>query len=328
MENVGTDVNQIKINSLNKVHGQPDVVKMLQLNLDSYWQARSKAKPENMPQFGPVLLVGPSGCGKSMVAQALHCELGNLNLIEVNGEMINSVSEISGILMRADENTTVFVDEAQAANTKIQHILLTAISERKLYVPRGNSTKSSYTVPLANHILILASTHEHLLQAALLNRMRIYCRFNYYSNEDLANIVKKYADSLGWKYETEEIFKVISERSKQTPRLAINRNLQFLWNVTLSHGRDCMTMADVQEAFVEMLKIDELGLDTLDRSYLRALLSGANRLNILSSRTGLPSATLTTVVEPYLLRAMLIDKDGSNRVLTEKGRKHITETLY
>jgi Holliday junction DNA helicase RuvB len=86
-------------------------------------------------------------------------------------------------------------------------------------------------------------------------------------------------------------------------------------------------MADVEEAF-QLLKIDELGLDTLERAYLRCLLNGSNKLNVLSSKTGLPSATISTVIEPFLLRESLIDKNGSTRIITEKGKKHITQSQY
>ena len=130
MPEVGNDVNQIKITSLNHIQGQPDVVRVLQTNLEAFYNSRASAKPENMPSFGPVLLVGQSGTGKSLIAQALHCELGNLKLIETNGEMVNSQLEIASILLNADENTTVFVDEAQAIGSKVQHILLTALSEK------------------------------------------------------------------------------------------------------------------------------------------------------------------------------------------------------
>ena len=325
--NCGNDVNQIKISSLSRIQGQADVVDLLQVNLESYFTSRSTAKPENMPSFGPVLLVGHSGTGKSLVAQALHSELGNLNLIESNGEMISSTSDITQILLSADENTTIFIDEAQSINSKVQHILLTAISEKKLYVPRGTSKKSSYSVPLANFTLILASTHEYQLQDALRNRMRIYCRFNYYSIDDLTNIVKQRADSLGWKYENDEVLRTIAFRAKSTPRLALNRNLQMAYNVSVSHNNETITMADVEEAF-KLLKIDELGLDTLERQYLRTLLNGSNKLNVLSSKTGLPSATISNVIEPFLLRTELIEKIGSDRTITEKGKYHILNTDY
>jgi Holliday junction DNA helicase RuvB len=157
--------------------------------------------------------------------------------------------------------------------------------------------------------------------------MRIYCRFNYYSIDDLTNIVKQRADSLGWKYENDEVLRTISIRAKSTPRLALNRNLQMAYNVSISHNNETITMADVDEAF-RLLKIDELGLDTLERQYLRTLLNGSNKLNVLSSKTGLPSATISNVIEPFLLREGLIDKDGSNRTITEKGKHHILNTDY
>jgi len=326
-ENIGNDVNQVRISSLNRIQGQPDVVNLLKVSLESYFNARATAKAEAMPSWGPAILLGPSGTGKSMVAVCISAELGSLNLIETNGEMVNSPLEISSILMNATDDTTIFIDEAQAMNTKVQHILLTALSEKKLYIPKGTSRKTSYSVPLANFSLIMASTHEYMFQSALLNRMRIYCRFNYYSIEDLTEIVRQRATALSWKVENDEILRTIALRAKQTPRLALNRNLQMAYNVSTSHNHEAITMADVDEAF-QLLKIDELGLDTLERQYLRALLNGSNKLNVLSSKTGLPSATISNVIEPFLLREGLIDKDGCTRVLTERGKKHITESQY
>jgi len=327
MPNIGTDVNQIKISSLNHIQGQPDVVNLLKVSLESYFNSRASAKPENMPSFGPVLLVGHSGTGKSLVAQALHSELANLNLIESNGESVSSVGEMAAILLSATNDTTIFLDEAQSINSKVQNILLTAISERKLFLPRGGSRKSSFSVPLANFTLVLASTHEYQLQDALRNRMRIYCRFNYYSIEDLTNIVKQRADSLGWKYENDDVLETLAFRAKQTPRLALNRNLQMAYNVSTSHNHEMITLADVEEAF-KLLKIDELGLDTLERQYLRTLLNGSTKLNVIASKTGLPSATISNVIEPFLIREGLIDKNGCNRMITEKGEYHILNTDY
>ena len=327
MPNIGTDVNQIKISSLNHIQGQPDVVNLLKVSLESYFNSRASAKPENMPSFGPVLLVGHSGTGKSLVAQALHSELANLNLIESNGESVSSVGEMAAILLSATNDTTIFLDEAQSINNKVQNILLTAISERKLFLPRGGSRKSSFSVPLANFTLVLASTHEYQLQDALRNRMRIYCRFNYYSIEDLTNIVKQRADSLGWKYENDDVLETLAFRAKQTPRLALNRNLQMAYNVSTSHNHEMITLADVEEAF-KLLKIDELGLDTLERQYLRTLLNGSTKLNVIASKTGLPSATISNVIEPFLIREGLIDKNGCNRMITEKGEYHILNTDY
>ena len=160
---IGTDVNQIDITSLSHINGQPQVQEVLRVSIDAFFQNRA-VNPDSC--FGPVILLGPSGVGKTLTAKAIHCELANLKLIESNGEMLNSTHELTSILLTADENTTVFIDECQALSVKAQHLLLTAISEKKLYIPKGRSTKSKREIPLANFALILASTHEFQLQDA------------------------------------------------------------------------------------------------------------------------------------------------------------------
>ena len=115
----------------------------------------------------------------------------------------------------------------------------------------------------------------------------------------------------------------IAKRSKATPRIAIQRNLQMAWNIACSNNRTVITMNDVNRAF-HLLQIDELGLDTIERNYLKELSKHKSmKLNVIASKLGLPTRTISSVIEPYLLRQELIFKDGSNRVLTPKGKTHI-----
>ena len=322
-EIIGTDVNQVEITSLSHIKGQPHIQELLRVSIDSFFTNRAN---NDKSSFGPVLLLGPSGTGKTLTAKAIHSELANLNLVESNGEMLNNTLELSSVLLTADDNTTVFIDECQALNSKAQHILLTAISEKKLYVPRGRTKNVKREIPLANIVYILASTHEFQLQDALRNRMRIYCRFDYYSIEDLTGIVKQRADALGWKYESIDILKELANRAKQTPRLALNRNLQMAWNICSSHDRTTITMEDVTEAF-RLLQVDSLGLDTLPRAYLKQLAKHKSmKLNVLGSKLALPRQTIASVIEPYLLRTELIEKKGSDRAITDKGRIHLETT--
>ena len=320
-DNTGNDVNQIQISSLNHIKGQEKVTNLLKVNLEAYFQSRQNGKPGS---FGPALLCGYSGTGKTLVAKALHAELGNLELIETNGEMLSSSGELISILMSATENTTVFIDECQGMNTRSQHILLTALSERVIYIPKKGNTKSKNVIPLENFTLLMSTTHEYFLQEALRNRMRIYCRFEYYSLEDLVDIIHQRAMALKWDVESKQVLIEIAKRSKKTPRIALNRNLQQCWNVCSAKGKSIITMEDVREAF-KLIQIDELGLDELERNYLRILLEhGPTPLNVISSKLALPNQTIKNVLEPYLLQENLIQKNkASHREITPLGKAHI-----
>lgn len=317
---IGTDVNQTTITSLNHIKGQPHIVELLRTSLDAYFQNR--AKKEDKTCFGPVLLVGPSGTGKTAIAKAIHCELANLKFIETNGEMLNSSSELTHILLTADNNTTILCDEAQALNKKNQHILLTAISERVIFAnKRGSSRKQA--IPLSDFTLLFASTHEFQLQDALRNRARLICRTDYYNTDTLADILGHRAYALGWEIESKDVLVEIAKRSKSTPRIAIQRNLQMAWNIACSNNRTIITMDDVRKAF-HLLQIDELGLDQIERNYLKELSKHKSmKLNVVASKMGLPVRTISNVIESYLLRTELIYKDGSNRIITDKGKTHI-----
>ncbi len=317
---IKTDVNQYEVDSIYQLKIDPAIKELLHISIDSYFQNRAK-DPENC-SYGPLALLGPSGCGKSLIAKAVHKTLLNQHLIEANGESLNSIPEMISALMTATNETSIFIDEAQALNVKVQHVLLTAISEKKIYAPRKN-TKGKFAIPLANFTLILASTHEFQLQDALRNRMRICCRLDYYSVDDLTDIVKQRAEMLGWKYESIDVLKEIASRSKQVPRLAINRNLQMAQSVSMSNGNEVITMQDTLQA-LKLLQVDQQGLDPLDRAYLKALSKHKTmKLNVIASKLGLPVRTISSVIEPYLLRQELIHKDGSNRMITEQGKSHI-----
>ena len=317
----GTDVNQVEITSLNKIQGQKKAIELLKVNLDAYFQSRQTGNPGS---FGGVLFCGPSGTGKTLVAKALHAELGNLDLIETNGEMISNASELIAILLSATKDTTIFIDECQGMSSRSQNILLTALSERVIYVPKTGNNKSKRVIPLENFTLLLATTHEYYLQEALRNRMRVYCRFEHYSLEDLIEIIRQRALALKWDIESQQVLIEIAKRSKKTPRLALNRNLQQCWNVCSSQGRTVITMQDVTEAF-RLLQIDELGLDELERRYLRILhTEGPSPLNVISSKLALPTQTIKTVLEPFFLQEGLIQKNKcSHRELTDTGKQHI-----
>jgi Holliday junction DNA helicase RuvB len=318
---IGTDVNQVQILSLSKIRGQQEVVDLLKVNLDAYWQSRQIGTPSS---FGPVMLAGPSGCGKSLLARAINAELANLHMVETNGEMLSDARELISILLSATSETTIFVDECQGMSARAQHILLTALSEKKVYVPKRASTKTKNAIPLEPCVFIFATTHEGYIQTALLNRVRVLCRCRHYSQQDLIEIIRQRAFALKWDIESEQVLTEIAGRSKKTPRIALNRNLQMAWNVCSAAGRNMITVDDVAEAF-RLMSIDSLGLDEVERNYLRVLSqNGPTALNVISSKLALPGKTVKNVIEPYLLMEGLICKEkNSHRAITPVAEEHL-----
>jgi len=319
---IGTDVNQVQILSLSKIRGQKEVTDLLRVNLDAYFQSRQTGTPSS---FGPAMLTGPSGCGKSLLAKAIHAELANLHLIETNGEMLSDARELISILLSATSETTVFIDECQGMSARAQHILLTALSEKVVYVPKRGSSTVKNSIPLEPCVFVFATTHEGYCQTALLNRVRIMCRCRHYSQKDLIEIIRQRALALRWDVESEQVLVEIAKRSKKTPRIALNRNLQMCWNVCSSQCRNVITMDDVLEAF-RLLNVDSLGLDELERRYLELLRdNGPTALNVISSKLGgLPSQTIKNVIEPYFLQEGLIAKEkNSHRSITPIAEEHL-----
>jgi len=324
---LGNDVNEVRVTSLSHIRGQRQVTDALHTHLRAYFNMRATTGHSDLC-FGPTLLCGPAGTGKTMTARAIHSELGNLRFILTNGETLNRTSQLFLVFINADEHTTILIDEAQAMSAKTQHILLTAISERALPISTG-SLRSGYAIPLKNFALILATTHEYRLQDALRDRMRIHCRFRYYAVEDLVEIVRQRIEALHWPYESDEVLRTIAQRSKGTPRQALNRHLQTCWSVVKSHDGDIITMEDTLRAF-QQLQVDELGLEDIDRRYLSVLAEhGPTPLGVVGAKLGLPARTVQNVIEPYLLREGFFTKDKSSmRTITEKGRRHLETTAW
>ena len=322
--NITSDINDIKINNFDNLIGQKQVKQTLQMNIQAHFKARARCNTGNI-RCGPVIFTGPSGTGKTMVVNIMHCELGNDNFIATNGGAINKAGELYSVLLNADNNTTVLIDEAQAMNHKTQQVLLTAISENKIYL--SASTKQNCAVDLANFVLILATTNEDKLLPALRNRMRIYCHFELYSIDELAQIIVQRLNALKWQYDSNTVPTIIAQRSKGVPRIALNRYLQTCWNIALNNDHEAITTDDVLSAF-ELLEIDKLGLNKKDRCYLRVLNDcGNSTLSVISSKMAESSHNVQKVIEPYLLReGFIIKAKNSTRKITQKGVEHIIKT--
>ena len=311
-EKEAIEVNSVRPSSLRHIVGQRQVVEIVTTEIDA-------AQMDNK-KFDSALLVGPPGCGKTSVSHIIAEEMA-ASFIEVDGLSVKNLAELNALLLSAKEDKTIiFIDEAAELDPSMQVALYMALDQRKIVVSGSKSGGSPLTIPLADFTLLLATTHEADLLQPLRDRMRLVLRFQFYSDQELAELVRLRCVGLRWPVDA-EVLPEIAKRSRGTPRLAL-RLLQSCRRVCRSLGEHTITLQHLQRACV-LEQTDELGLGPTDQQYLKILSNGANRVGVLSSMLGLPVRTIQDVVESFLLRSGLIVKDDQGRrQLTQQGMDH------
>jgi Holliday junction DNA helicase RuvB len=239
---------------------------------------------------------------------------------EVLGQNLRSPSDLNNLLLQAEDKAVVHLDEVHEAPQAIQTALYMAMDKRQIMV-RGGSAITA--LPLNDFTLLLSTTEEHDCLQPLRDRMRLTLRFDFLNQEDLCRVVDCRARALGWDLDP-RVLPMIAARGKGTPRLAL-KWMQAAYRSCRAAGESGVTVEHLLQA-CRLEGCDSLGLGFLEQKYLRLLLDGPRRVNVLASALGVPTKTLTSVTESFLIRAGLIDKDDqSRRVLTPKGREHVAE---
>jgi Holliday junction DNA helicase RuvB len=236
---------------------------------------------------------------------------------EVIGQCIASPADLNAFLLTAKERAVCHIDEAHELRKEFQTALYLALDQRRLFMGGGKSIQS---LPIADFTLLLSTTDEYCLLQPLRDRMRLVLRFEFYSAEELATVLRHRAKCLRWEVE-EEVLSLIANRSRGTPRLAL-RLLQSCYRVCRSTGETSITVEHLQRA-CSLEKVDGLGLGPIEQRYVSILVDGPKRLNVIASMIGLPSRTVSQVTEPFLIRAGLVIKDDQGRrQLTGIGYEH------
>lgn len=305
------DPGDVRPSSLNHMIGQSHVKDVVVTALEYAFQEQVA--------FPHSLMLGPPGVGKTALSKILSEECAS-GYHEALGSAVSTPAEFFALLMKAKDLDIVFIDEMHELDACFQHTLLIAMDERKVYLP--NSTGGApQAINLGKFCLIGATTDEHRLIRPLVDRFKLLLRFSYYSVPELTEIVRTRAKGLNWPINT-EVLEPIAERAKGIPRLAI-RILQSCWRVCRAGGDGVITLQHLQRA-CDLEKIDPLGLDATEQEYLGYLANGPLRLNMLASMLGLPTKTVSSVTESYLIRNQLITKDKNGmRMLTGKGMEHV-----
>lgn len=298
--------------TLHHVIGQRLVVEQAKVALDAAFQ-------EGTP-FPHSLMTGPPGLGKTMLAQVIATEMAT-PWQEVLGQSMNQPSELHAFLLAATDKSVVFIDEVDELPPLLQTTLYKAVEERRIYLEPPQPGRVPQAVPLADFTLLMASNHEHSIVQPLRDRMKLILRFDYYSPEELGEVVQQRSRKLGWLIE-DDVVGLIAQRGRGTPRIAL-RILESCRRVCRSLGETKIIKAHFDKT-CELEGIDPLGLDRSEVQLLKILHTahGPVRLNVLASRLGLPTRTIQ-VFENYLIRQGLLERTPEGRQITQVGTEHL-----
>jgi holliday junction DNA helicase RuvB len=271
-----------------------------------------------------VLLVGPPGLGKTTLAQIVREELG-VGLRTVAGPALERKGDMAAILTSLERRDVLFVDEIHRVNRAIEEILYPALEDFRLDIVVGQGAGArTLTLDLPPFTLVGATTRTGLLTTPLRDRFGMTFRLGLYEPVELASIVRRSAGILGVSLD-DEAAEEIAARSRGTPRVA-NRILRRVRDVAEVRHSGAITTEVAREA-LELLEVDERGLERTDRELLGAIVhkfsGGPVGLSTLAVALGEEPDTIEDVYEPYLLRLGFLQRTPRGRVVTELGREHV-----
>lgn len=302
----------IRPDSFDEYIGQSDVKE----NIKVFVKA-AKLRGTNLDH---VLLYGPPGLGKTTLAHIIANELGT-NIKTASGPTIEKSGDLAAILSTLEPNDVLFIDEIHRIPRYIEEILYSAMEDFKLDIIIGGEGQSrSIKIDLPPFTLIGATTRSGDLSAPLRDRFGIMCKLEFYSDEELALIVKRSARVLNLDIEDDAAHE-IAIRSRKTPRIA-NRLLKRVGDFALVEGNGIVTLELVKNALTR-LKINESGLDIADVQYLMSIIEKFNGgpvgIENIASSIGEEATTIEDVIEPFLLQEGYVKRTSRGRIITEKA---------
>ncbi len=271
-----------------------------------------------------VLLVGPPGLGKTTLATIVREELG-VGLRTVAGPALERKGDMAAILTGLEPRDVLFVDEIHRLNRAIEEVLYPALEDFRLDIVVGQGAGArTLTLDLPPFTLVGATTRTGLLTTPLRDRFGMTFRLGYYEPEELGSIVRRSARILGVEIAGEAADEV-ARRARGTPRVA-NRILRRIRDVAEVRHEGVITLPVAREA-LELLEVDEVGLERTDRELLGAIAfkfgGGPVGLSTLAVSLGEEPDTIEDVYEPFLLQLGFLQRTPRGRVLTALGRAHL-----
>jgi holliday junction DNA helicase RuvB len=271
-----------------------------------------------------VLLVGPPGLGKTTLATIIREELG-VGIRTVAGPALERKGDMAAILTSLEPRDVLFVDEIHRVNRAIEEILYPALEDFRLDIVVGQGAGArTLTLDLPAFTLVGATTRTGLLTTPLRDRFGMTFRLGYYEREELTSIVRRSAGILGVEIDAGAADE-IARRARGTPRVA-NRILRRIRDVAQVRHAGAVTLDIAREA-LELLEVDEAGLERTDRDLLAAVAhkfgGGPVGLSTLAVSLGEEPDTIEDVYEPYLLQLGFLQRTPRGRTITTLGREHL-----
>lgn len=304
---------------MNEMVGQRKVAERLAIAVDA---AQKRKEP-----LGHILLDGPPGLGKTTFATCIPRDLG-VPLQIASGAALAAPKDLLQYLSNAEEGSVLFIDEIHRLPKAVEEFMYPAMEDFRVDIVIGEGVGArTVNMKLQPFTIIGATTRSGMLSAPLRDRFQIREHLDFYSIEELTEIICRNAAKLRVDIESAAATK-ISDCSRGTPRIANNR-LRWVRDYSTSKASGHITLG-IADAALQMLGIDELGLDPQDRRYLetvaRVFHGGPAGIEAIAHTMNAALDTLVDEVEPFLLRSELVVRTPRGRKLTSKAYEHLGQT--
>lgn len=306
----------IRPDSIDEYIGQTEVKENLKIYIDA-----AKMRDESLDH---VLLYGPPGLGKTTLANIIAAEMGT-NIKTASGPSIEKSGDLAAILSTLEEGDVLFIDEIHRIPRYIEEILYPAMEDFKLDIIVGSDSSSrNIRIDLPPFTLVGATTRAGDLSSPLRDRFGIVARLEYYTEDELTEIVKRTGRVLNTTIDDDAAHE-LAKRSRGTPRIA-NRLFKRVRDFAqvLGDGNINLKIAKIA---LDKLKVDKLGLDSTDYNLLKSIIEKFNGgpvgIEAIASSIGEEQSTIEDVYEPYLLQTGLLKRTSRGRVVTEKAYEHL-----